>query len=319
MADVSEADTAYSAGIGNVVDVLREFFEVESGTADDSMDIDLRPLAGGYLGRVRFASQELHRSVWNIARSKFDQVLVISPLEGSFTLQNGAGLVEAHAGDVCVIDLREPSTLLADHVDAHVWIMSRESLEQFGLDDRTFRSFLIEAHSPTARLLAETIRMADQMCRSYKLEEARQIILPITALVANCLAAFIAAIHPDEAAREASLTLAIRKYIDECIGEPTLCADVLARRFGMARATLYRQFAPFGGVATYIRERRLQMARQEIYRCGGKPLRLGVLAARLGFASTAAFTRAFRKEFGQSPKEFAHALAAKARAESIPA
>jgi AraC-like DNA-binding protein len=78
--------------------------------------------------------------------------------------------------------------------------------------------------------------------------------------------------------------------------------DKLARTFGLSRASLYRLFEPVGGVASYIRTRRLARARQELTTPGLEDRRIGPIAYRAGFQSIPAFNRAFRAAYGQTPR-----------------
>ena len=78
--------------------------------------------------------------------------------------------------------------------------------------------------------------------------------------------------------------------------------DKLARTFGLSRASLYRLFEPVGGVASYIRTRRLARARQELTAPGLEDRRIGPIAYRAGFQSIPAFNRAFRAAYGQTPR-----------------
>jgi AraC-like DNA-binding protein len=78
--------------------------------------------------------------------------------------------------------------------------------------------------------------------------------------------------------------------------------DKLARTFGLSRASLYRLFEPVGGVASYIRTRRLARARQELTAPGLEDRRIGPIAYRAGFHSIPAFNSAFRPAYGQTPR-----------------
>jgi AraC-like DNA-binding protein len=64
----------------------------------------------------------------------------------------------------------------------------------------------------------------------------------------------------------------------------------------------YRLFEPVGGVASYIRTRRLARARQELTAPGLEDYRIGPIAYRAGFQSIPAFNRAFRAAYGQIPR-----------------
>jgi AraC-like DNA-binding protein len=70
----------------------------------------------------------------------------------------------------------------------------------------------------------------------------------------------------------------------------------------MSRSTLYDICEPMGGVAAFIRKRRLQrihaiVTRPQEYRL------ISEVAYRHGFVSNAHFSRAFRSAFGYSPSE----------------
>ena len=76
-------------------------------------------------------------------------------------------------------------------------------------------------------------------------------------------------------------------------------SDVSLRQ---SRASLYRLFEPVGGVACYIRSRRLVRARNELTAPGLQDRRIGPIAYRAGFQSIAAFNRAFRQAYGETPR-----------------
>lgn len=106
--------------------------------------------------------------------------------------------------------------------------------------------------------------------------------------------------RPAEGACAAHPRLArILDCIEAQLCDPALGAEFLLRRFYVSRPTLYRMFHPLGGVARYIRERRLQAAHarlREDPRCT-----ITFLLYDLGFESERQFQRAFQTRFGMSP------------------
>jgi AraC-like DNA-binding protein len=84
--------------------------------------------------------------------------------------------------------------------------------------------------------------------------------------------------------------------------EPDLSPDFVARRAGISRSALYRLFEPIGGVALYIRDRRLDHACRLIGDRTETRL-IATIADMMGFGSEAHFSRAFRQRFGHSPSE----------------
>lgn len=91
-------------------------------------------------------------------------------------------------------------------------------------------------------------------------------------------------------------------YIEQHLDDPELGVDRLQSAFSVSRATLYRMFSEIGGIARFIRMRRLLAARQ----CLRRRPDLGItwLLYELGFGSERQFQRAFQAEFGVSPSEW---------------
>lgn len=91
----------------------------------------------------------------------------------------------------------------------------------------------------------------------------------------------------------------ILDYIDAHLGECELDERMIRVAFGFSRPTLYRLFQALGGVARYIRERRLWLAHRHLQRHPGCSLTW--LLYEVGFASERQFQRAFQARFGMSP------------------
>src|SRR5699024_2851857 len=105
-----------------------------------------------------------------------------------------------------------------------------------------------------------------------------------------------AAVDDDPRLRE------VVSYIEDHLDDPGLGVDRLQSAFCVSRATLYRMFSEIGGVARFIRRRRLLAARQYLRR---RPdLGITWLLYELGFGSERQFQRAFQAEFGVSPSEW---------------
>lgn len=110
---------------------------------------------------------------------------------------------------------------------------------------------------------------------------------------------------PDWAQGDAEMVEAAR-LVDERLLDPDLGAESLMTALGLSRSSLYRAFRPVGGVQAYIRQRRLENARDVLAaRTGPRPT-VGEVAHSHGFASDSHFSRAFRKVFGYPPGSSRH-------------
>lgn len=87
------------------------------------------------------------------------------------------------------------------------------------------------------------------------------------------------------------------------LGSDALTPDFLAGQLGVSRATLYRIFAPLGGVMRYVFGQRLLEVRR---RLGdpGEQRSLVRLAEDHGFSSAVLLSRTFRARFGLSPRQW---------------
>lgn len=94
----------------------------------------------------------------------------------------------------------------------------------------------------------------------------------------------------------------IKRLIRENLGAATLGPARLCAQAGMSRSQLYRLLEPSGGVARHIQLERLRAA----YRLLADPAeRRGIarVAEAVGFFEPSTFSRAFRQEYGCSPRD----------------
>jgi AraC-like DNA-binding protein len=102
--------------------------------------------------------------------------------------------------------------------------------------------------------------------------------------------------------------LAAQRYISSHLADPSLSPDTVAVALRISRRSLYACFPGEHGVAGEIRRLRLSRARALLH----DPQRTGpiaAIAAEVGLANAAHFSRLFRAAYGQSPRD-ARALAA---------
>ena len=95
---------------------------------------------------------------------------------------------------------------------------------------------------------------------------------------------------------------AVYRYISQNMGEP-LNRDVLASVAGFSVPHFHRIFAASAGmsIACYVRQSRLKRAGQKL-RMGAVDITEVALAA--GYDTHAAFSKAFKQQYGLSPSEF---------------
>jgi AraC-like DNA-binding protein len=101
---------------------------------------------------------------------------------------------------------------------------------------------------------------------------------------------------------ETMLLTRARKFIELHLGNPRLSADAICGELRVSRSRLYALFQRFGGVSTYIQDRRLARI-HAILTAGHDTRQLSTIAQAYGFTNAAHFSRAFRNSFGVAPRD----------------
>ncbi|MCQ0988715.1 helix-turn-helix domain-containing protein [Jiella marina] len=93
-----------------------------------------------------------------------------------------------------------------------------------------------------------------------------------------------------------------RRYINANLKSPELVPDRICASIGVSRRQLYYLFEQQGGVATYIRNRRLAACYDALsQQANTKPI--GVVAYEYGFTNLSSFYRQFSARYGCNPSE----------------
>lgn len=105
-----------------------------------------------------------------------------------------------------------------------------------------------------------------------------------------------------EGERRKNTLILIKEFIDKSLDRESLDVALIGHQFGLSRSSVYRLFEPEGGLANYIRRRRLIQAFSLLVAppVQGR-LRILDVAVECGFSSDAVFARAFRKMFSLTP------------------
>jgi AraC-like DNA-binding protein len=103
------------------------------------------------------------------------------------------------------------------------------------------------------------------------------------------------------AAAETTMRMRVVRHIERHIESQELSPMSICRHVGVSRSQLYRLFVDDGGVANYIRLRRLVEARAELISPSRQ--RISNVAYKYGFTSHAHFSRVFKQHFGHTPWE----------------
>ena len=152
------------------------------------------------------------------------------------------------------------------------------------------------------RLLADYLFLLDRSLSQLQTAEIPYVVEATRSLVAACLAPTRDRLAQAQGPIDATLLGRARRLIDGKLASPDLTSEMLCAELGVSRSRLYRLFEPLGGIASYIRRQRLLRIRAALSdSMDGRSI--SRIAGQWGFVDASAFSRAFRHEFGISPKE----------------
>lgn len=105
-----------------------------------------------------------------------------------------------------------------------------------------------------------------------------------------------------QGAIDAVIMVRASKLIAARLVDRNLTPEKLCQELGISRSRLYRIFEPVGGVLNYIGRQRLLKTRDDLGdSTNGSSI--SSIAEKWGFMDPSTYSRAFRKEFGISPKD----------------
>lgn len=293
------ADAAFAAFAQSIQDVFA--LTRLRPDAGSHTDLTVWHLGTMMIGTFRSSALRFERSGELIASGGLDHLLVQYYREGGFTGIAEGVPVTVRPGDTVVFDLGR--TLTTTSVDfANISLLIPRAFFEAAADDvGSLHGAVLPRDGQMAAVLASYLVAFAARLPALPLREANVAASATAALTTSVLSHCL---RPTRPAAEAVLSpfRAAAVRVDARLRDPTLDAAAIASDLGMSRATLYRVFKPVGGVAEYIRRRRLIAAAVDLSAAENRRRTIGEIGFRWGFGSEATFNRAFKAAFGITPR-----------------
>ena len=151
-------------------------------------------------------------------------------------------------------------------------------------------------------LLADYMLLLHRSLHEVRLTETSYLVDATRALLAACIEPSREGMEKARNPIDRTMMERARQLIAGKLLDPDLTVDGLCRDLGLSRSRLYRLFEADGGIHAYIRRERLFQTRKALAdQEDRRPI--CQIAEQWGFIDPSAFTRAFKHEFGVSPRD----------------
>jgi AraC-like DNA-binding protein len=287
----------------------RPFYETSPIVGSESDDLEgairSREIAGLTFASVAFNAQRYKRDRRIIAYSELDHYLVAIVTAGTISGDGSGTNFSAKTGDICVLDLAQVLQSEVTSGGTISVLIPRPALAK-ATSFANLHGRVLAAELPMTKLLTTYL----EGMKSLETNLSDDNRAAVQEALITLLAAAVQGGNPADDGEVRYLSLALRQrvldFIDQNINNPALSLDLILRRFNVSRAHVYRAFAEDGGIASLIRDRRLDAAFLELKQKNLAFPSIAKIAFGHGFSNATHFTRCFRARFGLTPNEARH-------------
>ena len=218
--------------------------------------------------------------------------------EGSAKSLHDGKPTEHRPNDVHLLDFSRDhrSVALSSSIE---WVLA--PYEKVGFNpDKHAANIILSADTPAGSVLNELSALIFEKLPTAKLKDAEVM----AAMLTGAMRSVISVAAEDVSKRRAALvrSAAMQRFVVENIQDLNLDVSTLCEKFGVSRATVFRDFEP-GGLQNFMMIHRLDRALKDIASGPSIRGRIALIAEKWGFSSPAHFSRAFKENYGFSPSD----------------
>jgi AraC-like DNA-binding protein len=254
------------------------------------------------LSRVNSPANTVNRTTSVIRRNAIDHwVFTLSKQSASDVTARGGISFEAPPQTPFILSFGEEMAIRRRTDDRRIQvILARDSFPTIAplIDAARGRTI----NTPGARMLADYMLLLERNMPVLEAENSQRLRSAVEAMLVACLAPTAKGLAAARDQINLTLMERVRQAVRRNLRSHLLGPDKLCREAATSRSQLYRLLESEGGVTRYIQRRRL-LESFSLLCDAGNDVSIGAVAEMLCFADPSTFSRAFRREFGMSPKE----------------
>lgn len=264
---------------------------------------------------TRLSAQRWVRDHEARARAQVDHLMLYMHVEGVSYVHNERGTFEVTPGDIVLLDLASRHEVQMS--DAHCVFLTVPRLALKPREDVHGVPYF--AHLPAAsavgRMLYEHVESLVRHLPDLSPEALSWLIPGSIALISGSVNAAHAAADAADPAAVSPIARRIQRYVEANLAAGSLTPVVVCERIGVSRSRLHRLFESSGGFTRYVQSRRLTRCLESM---ASNPQRnIADIAYEWGFGNQSAFSRAFKRQFGMSPRAIKRGTIDRKRSEPV--
>lgn len=236
----------------------------------------------------------------HVKQSGIDHWLLSVTKRGGHLSGAGDRSMEARAGNVLILSLAAPFTGVMERSEFSCLFLGREEFADIAdlLDRLSHQTF----GGALAQILGEFMISLERHARMLTRPEVPALNDAFGKLLRAMLHGNADTIEAARLPIAATQFDRARRFINENLTAPNLGPDMICSNIGISRRQLYYLFERQGGVARYIKTRRLAACHRALIRLTEKKL-IGSIAYEHGFTNLSLFYRQFQAQYGFTPGE----------------
>lgn len=207
------------------------------------------------------------------------------------------------AGDLGVLDLSSPVLTEATEARRTTLVVPRSVMKEAVGGYEDLGGGVVSRQAPMVGIVRDHLVSLESWLPHLSAADASHLARVTVDLLAAAISPTTKHLARARRGVDSIVPARVRQYVRNNLGSADLSPQMLADRFGLSRAALYRIFEEHGGVRSYIREQRLAACFEALRDPSKAHLSIEKLAEQHGFPCAAHFWRLFRRRYGVTPLE----------------
>lgn len=253
------------------------------------------------LARVHSTSAVVHRRDETCSDPAFRHFSFVLATAGEVTISHHLGMSTLGCNEFTLLDNSHPRTMFVhEHVTLLLINVPRKVLQRYIPIPEEVEGQVLTQGQGTQELFTPILALWEHMTRGSLREFAPAISDDLLGSVARAYRRY----WGHRGSRTARRVIEVRQFIEAQLGNPELSVEGIAADLGVSSRYLRSLFHSSEKLSHYILRRRLEESASLLANPLYQSASITTIAFRCGFNSTAHFSRAFRKQYSLTPREY---------------